>query len=269
MSSNNRKEKENKNDSFVKDVLKKTKEAHRDIKDVFKFGKEVVDIFNEFKDIVPTIPSIILPKKYLSEDALVVNKGIIELIEDLADDYYQVFKAFCSEFIVFNYLDDNNIDKDIFIEKVLDYIETYHIKNNVNYKDVLQNYVNCLLPAISSFDKKGGREEKYFNKAEEIVNELKKDSKYDFEKAKDFTRIFVSLYVSRDEKREFDFDLTKDKINETIKRLRGTKSYKALFQNGRTSADMNIKYHKFNFVDMLLILLYLNMLSNRSESELD
>ena len=269
MGSSNKKEKEKKNDSFVKDALVKAKDVHKDFKDVIKLGKEVVGIFKEFKDIVPAIPSIRLPKKYLSEDVLRVNKGIIELIEDLTDDYYQVFKAFCSEFIIFNYLENDNIDKDIFVEKVLDYIETYHIKNNVKYEDALQTYVSCLNPAISSFDKKGGREEKYFNKAEELTKEIKKDFKYDFEKAKDFTRIFVSLYVLKDGNREFDFDLTKDKLNEAVKRLKNTKSYKALFKDGEKISDINIKYHKYNFVDILLILLYLNMLSNRTESELD
>lgn len=265
-------------DSAVKEV----KKANKKLNDAIKVGKDIYDILNIGKgiggvisiskgaanvlgDFVNVIPKA--NKKGLNEEAVKINNGIVELINDLTDDYYQAFKVLCYETTTFNHLDIDSVDKDTYIEKVLDYIEAYHVKNNVNYKDIFQTYVNYLLPAISDVAKKDTREEKYFNKAKELSKQLKNESKYDFEKAKDFTRIFVSLYVLKDGNNEFDFELSGDKLSKTIERLRNTKSYKALFKNGGTMSDFNIKYHKIIFVDMLLELLYLNMLSKRNESE--
>lgn len=269
-------------DSAVKEV----KKANKNLNDAIKVGKNIYDALNIGKglegviniskgaanilsDFTEVLSKANTASKGSSEETTKINNGIINLINELTDDYFQAFQVLCSEAIVFNRLGADSISKDAYIEKVLDYIETYHIKNNVNYKDVLQTYVNYLLPAISDVAKKDTREEKYLNKAKAFAKELKNDSKYDFEKAKDFTRIFVSLYVLKDGKGEFDFELSGEKLSKTIERLQNTKSYKALFKNGGTMSDFNIKYHKMVFVDMLLELLYLNMLSKRSESELD
>ena len=57
-------------------------------------------------------------------------KEIIEVLLNLKDESYKEFVNFSKEVITFNYIEKDEITKNIFIEKFYDYIETCYIKNN-------------------------------------------------------------------------------------------------------------------------------------------
>ncbi|MBR0461575.1 MAG: hypothetical protein IJJ00_02520 [Erysipelotrichaceae bacterium] len=194
---------------------------------------------------------------------------IIDIIENLNENYFDELKEFSNEVITFDYLTKDDVTKKNYIEKVCSYIEAFCIKNTVKEVDLYDVFAERLQMAASFKLIKGSREEKYFNKLKTTVKEIKKAKAANIDLLKNVSRIFVSLYhYCLIDKKTFSFDLSMDYLKSTISRLKESKTYKDLHKSNRKT-DYDIKYNKILFVDFLLVLLYLDMLMNAPQSEVE
>lgn len=195
-------------------------------------------------------------------------KEIIEVLLNLKDESYKEFVNFSKEVITFNYIEKDEITKNIFIEKFYDYIETCYIKNNYDENDLAKVYVDYLSSAIALKVNKKSREEIYLNKLKDLAKYIKKEKEIDISSLEDFTRVFVALYcVQIKMDKELDFNLSKDRLDKTIKGLKESKTYKNLFLKNQDFTNMNVKYNKLIVINLLLELLYLDMLDKKPESD--
>ena len=195
-------------------------------------------------------------------------KEIIEVLLNLKDESYSEFVDFSKEVITFNYIEKDKVTKNIFIEKFYDYIETCYIKNNYDENDLAKVYVDYLSSAIALKVNKKSREEIYLNKLKDLAKYIKKEKEIDISSLEDFTRVFVALYcVQIKMDKELDFNLSKDRLDKTIKGLKESKTYKNLFLKNQDFTNMNVKYNKLVIINLLLELLYLDMLDKKPESD--
>ena len=195
-------------------------------------------------------------------------KEIIEVLLNLKDESYSEFVDFSKEVITFNYIEKDKVTKNIFIEKFYDYIETCYIKNNYDENDLAKVYVDYLSSAIALKVNKESREEIYLNKLKDLAKYIKKEKEIDISSLEDFTRVFVALYcVQIKMDKELDFNLYKDRLDKTIKGLKESKTYKNLFLKNQDFTNMNVKYNKLVIINLLLELLYLDMLDKKPESD--
>jgi hypothetical protein len=195
-------------------------------------------------------------------------KEIIEVLLNLKDESYSEFVDFSKEVITFNYIEKDKVTKNIFIEKFYDYIETCYIKNNYDENDLAKVYVDYLSSAIALKVNKKSREEIYLNKLKDLAKYIKKEKEIDISSLEDFTRVFVALYcVQIKMDKELDFNLYKDRLDKTIKGLKESKTYKNLFLKNQDFTNMNVKYNKLVIINLLLELLYLDMLDKKPESD--
>lgn len=197
-----------------------------------------------------------------------MKKTIISIIKNLNEDYYNEIRSSGDEIMTFNHLSSKEINRDVYIEKVCDYIDTYIVKNNSNEKDISFTFVNSLLNAIDIKTEKKSREETYLNKAKSIAKEIKKIDSFNAEKLEDFCRIIVSLYCFATNKDIFDFNLSNEKLDKAVSRLKESKNYKSLFSKGKSITDVDVKYNKLVFSSYLLVLFYSDMLNNEPKSDM-
>ena len=94
-------------------------------------------------------------------------------------------------------VDEKEVTRDFFLEKIYDYLDAVNIKNSINPRkyEYVSIYMESLLSLIDNKVVKGSRAEKYLKKAKFIESKIKVNQENCAELLKDFTRIFVSLYL--------------------------------------------------------------------------
>ena len=85
---------------------------------------------------------------------------IIDIIENLNENYFDELKEFSNEVITFDYLTKDDVTKKNYIEKVCSYIEAFCIKNTVKEVDLYDVFAERLQMAASFKLIKGSREER-------------------------------------------------------------------------------------------------------------
>ena len=59
-----------------------------------------------------------------------------------------------SEFFEFNFLDDSEVTRDIFAEKLYDYFEKVELSNNKDFSTLLQKFMQSLDDKVSKYIEK-------------------------------------------------------------------------------------------------------------------
>lgn len=167
----------------------------------------------------------------------------------------------------FKVLSNEEITRNVYLEKLYDYLATVNVKNNIDAdkKEYISVYMNSLYSLMNKNIAKKSREEKYILKAKKLMNQLKKDP--DNESVlKDFTRIFVSIYSSQDNK--FSFDISLDRLNKTIDGIKNEKENFFIFKGKDKISELN-RYEKMQYIIVLMTLVYLAIISETEVSSLE
>ena len=167
----------------------------------------------------------------------------------------------------FKVLSNEEITRNVYLEKLYDYLATVNVKNNIDAdkKEYISVYMNSLYSLMNKNIAKKSREEKYILKAKKLMNQLKKDP--DNESVlKDFTRIFVSIYSSQDNK--FSFDISLDRLNKTIDGIKNEKENVFIFKGKDKISELN-RYEKMQYIIVLMTLVYLAIISETEVSSLE
>lgn len=151
---------------------------------------------------------------------------ITATVLDLSDEHYETLKqVLVGKFISFAIIEDPEITKDIFAEKIYDYFEKLELKTNKSFDFFLKNYMNNLDEIVrtriakTTAPKKGEnttvivpRARRYYEKA----LKLKDSREVTFNKLYDYTRIMLSLYsaiIKNNYKEIHNMDYSIESIN--------------------------------------------------------
>lgn len=195
---------------------------------------------------------------------------VYEVYDDLNDEYFKKLKELTGKIIKFRVLKDEQITKEIYLEKIYDYLYVVDFKNNINTSknEYLSVYVNALMGLIDSKKiVKGSRSEKYYKKAKSILDTIKSSEKIE-DDLKDFTRIFTSLFIAGLHNKEItnmDFILSYDHLLETIEEIKKMKKLKILRGKEESLVDLKDRYSKMTYVLFFYQLIYLSALSAIAE----
>ena len=144
------------------------------------------------------------------------------IFDEINDKYYEELKKLSSRILRFRVVDEKEVTRDFFLEKIYDYLDAVNIKNSINPRkyEYVSIYMESLLSLIDNKVVKGSRAEKYLKKAKSIESKIKVNQENCAELLKDFTRIFVSLYLEciKSEKplEDFEFCLSYDTFLKVI-----------------------------------------------------
>ena len=69
---------------------------------------------------------------------------IKELLEEVNGSYFEELKVSTASILKFRVLDIKEVDKNVFLEKVYDYLDAVDIKNNINVKKAA--YLSMIQP---------------------------------------------------------------------------------------------------------------------------
>ncbi|MCU9533698.1 hypothetical protein [Streptococcus sp. CSL10205-OR2] len=180
---------------------------------------------------------------------------ITTTVLNLGDEHYETLKqVLVGQFISFAIIEDSEITKDIFAEKIYDYFEKLELKTNKPFQFYLKNYMNNLDEIVRSkiakttTPKKGEgtnvivpRARKYYEKA----LKLKESRELTFNKLYDYTRIMLSLYsaiIENHYKEIHNMDYSIESIN----------SHKIItsMKNEKEEVFLQGKKPKFNLKDL-------------------
>lgn len=175
---------------------------------------------------------------------------INHIFKEINDNYYVYLREITKNTVRFKVLSNEEITRNVYLEKLYDYLATVNVKNNIDAdkKEYISVYMNSLYSLMNKNIAKKSREEKYILKAKKLMNQLKKDP--DNESVlKDFTRIFVSIYSSQDNK--FSFDISLDRLNKTIDGIKNEKENFFIFKGKDKISELN-RYEKMQYIMALL-----------------
>lgn len=191
---------------------------------------------------------------------------INHIFKEINDNYFVYLKETTKNTIRFKVLSDEEITRNVYLEKLYDYLTTVNIKNNIDAdkKEYISVYVNNLYSLMNKNIAKKSREEKYILKAKKLINQLKKDPDNE-SLLKDYTRIFVSIYSS---KVRFSFDISLDRLNKTIDGIKNEKENFFIFKGKDKISELN-RYEKMQYIIVLMTLVYLAILSEAEASSLE
>lgn len=192
---------------------------------------------------------------------------INHIFKEINDNYFVYLKETTKNTIRFKVLSDEEITRNVYLEKLYDYLTTVNIKNNIDAdkKEYISVYVNNLYSLMNKNIAKKSREEKYILKAKKLMNQLKKDPDND-SLLKDYTRIFVSIYSSQGN--SFSFDISLDRLNKTIDGIKNEKENFFIFKGKDKISELN-RYEKMQYIIVLMTLVYLAILSEAKASSLE
>ena len=74
-----------------------------------------------------------------------------------SDSFFEFKTYFFSEFFEFNFLDDSEVTRDIFAEKLYDYFEKVELSNNKDFSTLLQKFMQSLDDKVSKYIEKSPR----------------------------------------------------------------------------------------------------------------
>lgn len=191
---------------------------------------------------------------------------IKQLFDDIDGEKYEEFKELTLDILKFRVVEEKDITREFYLEKIYDYLEVVNIKNDINPRkySYVSIYIDTLLALIDNKVVKGSRVEKYLKKAKSIKTKIKENESNCCELLKDFTRIFVGLYLKNIESNEplddFDFFLSYDNLLKVINGLKNEKKTDILRKETKI---LNVKdrYSKMTYILFFLEMIYLNMLS--------
>ena len=193
---------------------------------------------------------------------------INHIFKEINDNYYVVYlREITKKTVRFKVLSNEEITRNVYLEKLYDYLTTVNIKNNIDAdkKEYISVYVNNLYSLMNKNIEKKSREEKYILKAKKLMNQLKKDPD-DESLLKDYTRIFVSIYSSQGNR--FSFDISLDRLNKTIDGIKNEKENFFIFKGKDKISELN-RYEKMQYIIVLMTLVYLAILSEAEASSLE
>ena len=192
---------------------------------------------------------------------------INHIFKEINDNYYVYLREITKNTVRFKVLSNEEITRNVYLEKLYDYLATVNVKNNIDAdkKEYISVYMNSLYSLMNKNIAKKSREEKYILKAKKLMNQLKKDP--DNESVLiDFTRIFVSIYSSQDNK--FSFDISLDRLNKTIDGIKNEKENFFIFKGKDKISELN-RYEKMQYIIVLMTLVYLAIISETEVSSLE
>lgn len=160
---------------------------------------------------------------------------IRELFDDVSDEYFDELKKLTTKMLKFRVIEEKDITRSVYLEKVYDYLEVVNMRNGINPRkhEYVSVYIDSLLTLLDHKVGKGSRAEKYLKKAKSIESKIKANENECAELLKDFTRIFVSLYVkcleSNEPLNDFDFALSKENLSKVYNGLKNEKKISFLW----------------------------------------
>lgn len=196
-------------------------------------------------------------------------KVIREFFDELDLENYNKLVDLSFDLLHFREIKKEDLNKKIYLEKLYDYLYILNLKQSFTKdKDDLLAYTTVLFNLLNKKDvKKGSRAERYFDKLDEIRNSLKKSNKLDVELLKDFTRVFIALYIGTNENKcpitNVSFSFSYEVFVKSIDYLKSEKKGALLPGKKANLVDDNDRYSKENFVLYLYEIICLNMLSDR------
>lgn len=196
-------------------------------------------------------------------------KVIRELFDELDLENYNKLVDLSFDLLHFREIRKEDLNKKIYLEKLYDYLYIVNLKQSfIKDKDDLLAYTSVLFDLLNKRDvKKGSRVERYFDKLDEIRNSLKKSNKLDVDLLKDFTRVFIALYLGTNENRcpitNVSLSFSYEAFVKSIDYLKSEKKGVLLPGKKANLVDDNDRYSKENFVLYLYEIICLNMLSDR------
>lgn len=196
-------------------------------------------------------------------------KVVRELFNELDLDNYNKLVDLSYDGLHFREIRKEDLNKKIYLEKLYDYLYIVNLKQSFTKdKDDLLAYTTVLFNLLNKKHfKKDTRAERYFNKLDEIRNSLKKSNKLDVDLLKDFTRIFIALYLGTNENKcpitNVSFNFSYDVFIESVDYLKSEKKGVLLPGKKANLVDDNDRYSKENFALFLYEIICLNMLSDR------
>ena len=189
------------------------------------------------------------------------------IFDEINDKYYEELKKLSSRILRFRVVDEKEVTRDFFLEKIYDYLDAVNIKNSINPRkyEYVSIYMESLLSLIDNKVVKGSRAEKYLKKAKSIESKIKVNQENCAELLKDFTRIFVSLYLEciKSEKplEDFEFCLSYDTFLKVIDVMKAEKKPGLLWEKEKNVINIRNRYSKMTYNLFFLEMIYLNMLS--------
>lgn len=196
-------------------------------------------------------------------------KVIREFFDELDLENYNKLVDLSFDLLHFREIKKEDLNKKIYLEKLYDYLYILNLKQSFTKdKDDLLAYTTVLFNLLNKKDvKKGSRAERYFDKLDEIRNFLKKSNKLDVDLLKDFTRVFIALYIGTNENKcpitNVSFSFSYEVFVKSIDYLKSEKKGALLPGKKANLVDDNDRYSKENFVLYLYEIICLNMLSDR------
>lgn len=189
------------------------------------------------------------------------------IFDEINDKYYEELKKLSSRILRFRVVDEKEVTRDFFLEKIYDYLDAVNIKNSINPRkyEYVSIYMESLSSLIDNKVVKGSRAEKYLKKAKSIESKIKVNQENCAELLKDFTRIFVSLYLEciKSEKplEDFEFCLSYDAFLKVIDGMKSEKKPGLLWEKEKNVINIKNRYSKMTYNLFFLEMIYLNMLS--------
>ncbi len=189
------------------------------------------------------------------------------IFDEINDKYYEELKKLSSKILRFRVVDEKEVTRGFFLEKIYDYLDAVNIKNSINPRkyEFVSIYMESLLALIDNKVVKGSRAEKYLKKAKSIESKMKVNQENCAELLKDFTRIFVSLYLEciKSEKplEDFEFCLSYDDFLKVIDGMKAEKKPGLLWEKEKNVINIRNRYSKMTYNLFFLEMIYLNILS--------
>ena len=189
------------------------------------------------------------------------------IFDEINDKYYEELKKLSSKILRFRVVDEKEVTRGFFLEKIYDYLDAVNIKNSINPRkyEFVSIYMESLLALIDNKVVKGSRAEKYLKKAKSIESKMKVNQENCAELLKDFTRIFVSLYLEciKSEKplEDFEFCLSYDDFLKVIDGMKAEKKPGLLWEKEKNVINIRNRYSKMTYNLFFLEMIYLNLLS--------
>lgn len=118
------------------------------------------------------------------------------------DCIHNLKEKFIGKYIFFNIINERDVSKKIFSEKVVDYIEKIELKTGDLFSIHLKKYIDNLNSLVKNYLIEGSRAKRYFNYACQKID----IEEIDLEKIVDFTRIILCLYSKIIEEGYSDID---------------------------------------------------------------
>lgn len=154
------------------------------------------------------------------------------LISNINDEYIKFIVDILKEHLLFYHVKPEEVTKDMLIEKVYDYIETFIILQNKDVGGLPKAYCNVLFKAAEKDVVKNTRADQYLQKAENLKKAILKTKQYSketIEHYKDFSRICFCLLSSPKDKdgkiSEIDFLYDNVKIIPIVNAIKKEKGF--------------------------------------------